>query len=89
MNSILILDEKLIDTNDRTKLIEEIAKESVKWLEDPFKNLTTKDVQRDLNISHYKTLQIFRSKDFPAITIGKTWTVMLLPYLIWKLERKD
>ena len=27
MNSILILDEKLIDTNDRTKLIEEIAKE--------------------------------------------------------------
>ena len=43
----------------------------------------------ELNISESAVYKTFNRQDFPAIKVGKKSLVMLLPYLIWKMERKD
>lgn len=54
---------------------------------DPFANLTVKEVAQDLNIGLSKAYELFNSPTFPSIEIGKTKTVMLLSYYIWKLDK--
>lgn len=55
----------------------------------PFSNITVKDVAKDLKCSERTANDIFRRDDFPSVNIGKTKTVTLLAYLIWKMDRKD
>lgn len=54
-----------------------------------FSNITVKDVAKDLKCSERTANDIFRRDDFPSVNIGKTKTVTLLAYLIWKMDRKD
>ena len=63
--------------------------DSLRNIPNPFIMLTIKDVMKDLNISESAVYKTFNRKDFPAIKVGKKHQVMLLPYLIWKMERKD
>lgn len=62
---------------------------SIRKIKNPFRMISIKEVMRDLNISESAVYKTFNRKDFPAIKVGKNNQVMLLPYLIWKMERKD
>lgn len=55
---------------------------------DPFENITVKEVARDLRVGENKANEIFRRNDFPSVNIGKTKTVNLLAYWLWKMERR-
>lgn len=70
---------------DMNKLIADMIKDSNL---DPFTNLTVKDVAQDLKMGENLTNELFRRDDFPSVNIGKTKTIMLLPYLLWKTERR-
>ncbi len=56
---------------------------------DPFENITVKEVARDLRVGENNANEIFRRDDFPSVNIGKTKTVNLLAYWLWKMERRS
>ena len=86
MNKILKID----NTEDKELNIEEILiKEAIRNINDPFRNLTVKDVAKDLKMGENLTNELFRRKDFPSVNIGKTKTVCALAYIIWKMKRKE
>ena len=74
------------ETNEeeRKKLLEALIAFGISNLDNPFKNITVHEVAKDLDIGRNKAYEIFRRKDFPALTVGRTWQVMYLAYLIWK-----
>ena len=47
------------------------------------------DVAKDLKMGENLANQLFKRDDFPSVNIGKTKTVTLLAYLLWKMERKE
>jgi len=55
----------------------------------PFDNLTVKDVAKDLKLGENKTNEVFKRKDFPSVNIGKTKTVSVLAYFLWKMEKRE
>lgn len=71
-------------TEERKNLTETLISYGISNLDNPFKNITVHEVAKDLHIGRNKAYEIFKRKDFPAITIGRTWQVMYLAYLIWK-----
>ncbi len=80
----------LNQTKDKELTIEEILiKEAIKNIENPFKNLTVKDVAKDLKMGENLTNELFRRKDFPSVNIGKTKTVTLLAYILWKMQKQE
>ena len=56
---------------------------------DPFENITVKEVARDLRVGENKANEIFRRDDFSSVNIGKTKTVNLLAYWLWKMEMRN
>ena len=60
---------------DKNKLIVLLIE---KYNINPFANMKVKDVANDL----------FRRKDFPAITFTKPKQICWLSYLLWKMERR-
>ena len=62
---------------------------AMKRIKNPFINLTVVDVAKDLNMGENLANQVFKRDDFPSVNIGKTKTVTLLAYLLWKMERKN
>lgn len=78
--------ENIIDTKD---LKEKMIIEALKYVKNPFINLTVSDVAKDLKMGLNLTNELFRDKNFPSINIGKQKTVTLLAYLIWKMEKRD
>ena len=83
------LDELFGDVDSQYTKTELITLDSMQKIPNPFLMLTVKDVMKDLNISESAVYKTFNRQDFPAIKVGKKSLVMLLPYLIWKMERKD
>lgn len=69
---------------EKKKLAETLIAYGISNLDNPFKNLTVHEVAKDLHIGRNKAYEIFKRKDFPALTVGRTWQVMYLAYLIWK-----
>lgn len=69
---------------ERKNLTETLIAYGISNLDNPFKNLTVHEVAKDLHIGRNKAYEIFKRKDFPALTVGRTWQVMYLAYLIWK-----
>ena len=74
---------------DKDKLKEVMIVEAIKKINYPFKNWTVQEVMKDLKVSEATANAIFKRKDFPSVNIGKTKTVTLLAYLIWKMDRKE
>lgn len=74
---------------DKNKLKEIMMSEAIKKVNNPFRNWTVQEVMRDLKVSEATANAIFKRSDFPSVNIGKTKTVTLLAYLIWKMERKE
>ena len=55
----------------------------------PFDNLTVKDIAKDLKLGENKANEVFRRKDFPSVNIGKTKTISVLAYFLWKMEKRE
>ena len=73
----------------KEELKSEIIKIAVDKLNNPWDNLTVKDVAKDLKMGENKTNELFRRKDFPSINIGKTKTISAIAYALWKLEKRE
>ena len=63
--------------------------ESIRRLKNPFRMIGVKDVMKDLNICETIAYKTFKRDDFPSINVGKNNQVMLLAYLIWKMEKRN
>lgn len=74
------------NTNDLKRIM---IIEAVKKINNPFMNWTVQEVMKDLKVSEATANNIFRRVDFPSVNIGKTKTVTLLAYLIWKMDKKE
>lgn len=84
--------ENLTDTKEEKtnySLRELMILNAMKKVKNPFLNLTVADVARDLKMGENLTNELFRRDDFPSINIGKTKTITLLAYLIWKMEKRQ
>lgn len=86
MNEIIEINQ----TKDNELTVEErLIIEAMKKVKDPFKSLTVEDIMKDLKIGIVKAYEIFNREDFPSINVGKTKTVTMLAYLIWKMKRQE
>lgn len=63
--------------------------ECIRKIKNPFRMIGVKDVMRDLNICETIAYKTFKRDDFPSINIGKTNQVMLIAYLIWKMNKRN
>ena len=79
----------LTTVNEKYSVKELMIMKSVEKIKDPFKNLTVEEVARDLKMGENLTNQLFKREDFPSVNIGKTKTVTLLAYLLWKMEKRN
>ena len=70
-------------------LKEKIIALAVQKIDDPFKNITVKEVAKDLKMVENLANEVFKREDFPCVNIGKTKTVTLLAYLLWKMEKRN
>ncbi len=71
------------------ELKRELIKLAVEKLDNPWDNLTVKDIAKDLKMGENKANEIFKRKDFPSVNIGKTKTISVLAYVLWKLEKRE
>lgn len=85
------IQEKIIDTKEKNNysLKDIMLIEAVKKIQNPFINLTVKDVAKDLKMGENLTNELFKDKNFPSVNIGKQKTVTLLAYLLWKMEKQE
>ena len=103
MNSITnqILDEiqenKVIDTEEKRLEVKYnqkltpmyyMAIESIRKLKNPFRMIGVNTVMKDLNICRTVAYKLFQREDFPSINIGKSNQVMILAYMIWKMNKR-
>lgn len=84
-----IQNEFIKNDNKQYTKAELMTVESIKRLKNPFKMIGVKEVMKDLNICETIAYKTFRRPDFPSINIGKNNQVMLLAYLIWKMEKRN
>lgn len=62
--------------------------ESIKMIKNPFRMLTVQDIMKDLNICETIAYRTFKRSDFPSINIGKNNQIMLISYLVWKMQKR-
>lgn len=100
MNNIenQIMERNLIDTEDKYLEInynqkltpkDYMAIESIRKLKNPFRMIDVNTVMKDLNICKSVAYKLFQRDDFPSINIGKSNQVMILAYMIWKMNKRD
>lgn len=68
---------------------QQLINEALKSIDNPWNNLTVKDIAKDLKMNENTANKIFKRKDFPSINLGKTKTVTCIAYMLWKIERKE
>lgn len=68
---------------------QQLINQALKSIDDPWNNLTLKDIAKDLKMNENTANKIFKRKDFPSINLGKTKTVTCIAYMLWKIERKE
>lgn len=90
MNEIQNAETKniIIETKEILTLEQRMAVDTIRRVKNPFKMLTVKDIMQDLNICETVAYKTFKRADFPSINVGKTNQVMLLAYLIWKMQKR-
>lgn len=81
--------QEISKTKEEYTMQELMIMTAIKRLKNPFRNLTVSEVAKDLKMGENLANQVFRREDFPSVNIGKTKTVTLLAYLLWKMERKN
>ena len=78
----------IIETKEILTPEERIAIDTIRRVKNPFRMLTVKDVMNDLGICETVAYRTFKRDDFPSINIGKNNQIMLLTYLIWKMQKR-
>ncbi len=78
----------IIETKEFLTPQERMAMDTIRRVENPFRMIGVKDVMNDLNVCETIAYRIFKRNDFPSINIGKSNQIMLLPYLIWKMNKR-
>lgn len=78
----------IIETKEILTPEERMAIDTIRRVKNPFKMLTVKDIMNDLGICESIAYKTFRREDFPSINIGKNNQIMLLSYLIWKMQKR-
>ena len=78
----------VIETKEILTPEERMAIDTIRRVKNPFKMLTVKDIMNDLGICESIAYKTFRRADFPSINIGKNNQIMLLAYLIWKMQKR-
>lgn len=53
----------------KEELKKELIKEAINKLDNPWKNLTVKDVSKDLKMGENLTNELFKRADFPSIIL--------------------
>lgn len=82
LNNFISKNSNEIDMNKLIVLLIE------KFNINPFTNMKVKDVATDLGMNQNNANDLFRRKDFPAITFTKPKQICWLSYLLWKMERR-
>ena len=82
LNNSIKKNSNEIDINKLIVLL--IAKYNI----NPFDNMKVKDVAKDLGMNQNNANDLFRRKDFPAITFTKPKQICWLSYILWKMERR-
>lgn len=77
-----------INYNQKLSKSDLIIIEAIRNLKDPFKMIGVNAVMKDLHICKTIAYRLFQREDFPSINIGKNNQVMILPYMIWKMEKR-
>ncbi|MFQ8661363.1 MAG: hypothetical protein ACLR9X_04595 [Clostridia bacterium] len=78
----------IIETKETLTPEQRMAIDTIRRVKNPFRMLTVKDVMNDLGICETVAYRTFKRDDFPSINIGKNNQIMLLPYLIWKMNKR-
>ncbi len=76
-----------IETKETLTPEQRMAIDTIRRVKNPFRMISVKDVMNDLKVCETIAYKIFKRDDFPSINIGKSNQVMLLPYLIWKMNK--
>ena len=80
--------EIIINLNNKLTDKDIIIISSISKLKNPFKMIGVEAVMKDLNICRTIAYRLFKREDFPPITIGKSNQIMLISYLMWKLNKR-
>lgn len=78
----------VIETKEFLTPEERMAIDTIRRVKNPFRMISVKDVMNDLNVCETIAYRIFKRSDFPSINIGKSNQIMLLSYLIWKMNKR-
>ena len=78
----------VIETKEILTPEQRMAIDTIRRVKNPFKMLTVKDIMNDLGICESIAYKTFRREDFPSINIRKNNQIMLLAYLIWKMQKR-
>lgn len=78
----------VIETKEILTPEQRMAIDTIRRVKNPFRMLTVKDVMNDLGICETVAYRTFKRNDFPSINIGKNNQIMLLSYLIWKMQKR-
>lgn len=89
-NKIVDIEEKRLEVKYNQKLtpMDYMVIESIRRLKNPFKMIGVNTVMKDLNICKTVAYRLFQREDFPSINIGKNNKVMLITYIIWKMNKR-
>ena len=79
----------VIETKEILTPEQRIAIDSIRRVKNPFIMIGVKDVMKDLNVCETIAYKTFKRPDFPSNNIGKKNQVMLLAYILWKMEKRD
>ena len=90
VNEIQNTDTKNITIETKETLTPEqrIAIDTIRRVKNPFRMLGVKDIMNELNVCETIAYRIFKRNDFPSINIEKSNQIMLLAYLIWKMNKR-
>lgn len=86
MNNIY---NSIIDAKEDMQLNKQIVMNYLSKIQNPFAVLSVQQVSKDLHIGINQAYELFKQKDFPAITIGKRKVITLANYLLWKMSKKE
>ena len=71
-----------------TDIISLMAIEGIKNIENPFEMIGVKDIMEDLDICKNMAYKVFQRDDFPSVSVGKQHKIMLIAYIIWKMQKR-
>ena len=78
----------IINYNEQLTPMDYMAIESIRKIKNPFRMIGVDIVMKDLNICKTVAYKLFQREDFPAVNIGKSNQIMILAYMIWKMNRR-